>query len=61
MDGEKTFKALKAIRDDVPVVLVSGYSDRELSDRYSSHGFAGFLQKPFRKDDLYEMIRSILG
>jgi PAS domain S-box-containing protein len=61
MDGEKTFKALKAIRDDVPVVLVSGYSDRELSDRYSSRGFAGFLQKPFRKDDLYEMIRSILG
>lgn len=61
MDGAATFIALREIRDDVPVVLTSGYSEEELSDRFSGHGFAGFLQKPFRREDLRAIIRSVLG
>ena len=61
MGGDETFEALKAIRDDVPVVLVSGYSDKDLSDRFSNRGFAGFLQKPFRREELHDMLRAILG
>ncbi|GMV91942.1 MAG: histidine kinase [Candidatus Hydrogenedentota bacterium] len=61
MDGEATFDALHAIRDDVPIVLTSGYSEQELTERFSARGFAGFLQKPFRREDLRNIVQAILG
>ncbi|MCX7819505.1 MAG: PAS domain S-box protein [Kiritimatiellae bacterium] len=47
MDGEETFRRLREVRPDLPVILASGYTADELSARFASKGFAGFLQKPF--------------
>jgi PAS domain S-box-containing protein len=58
MDGETTFGRLQQIRDDVPVIISSGYSTQEAMDRFSGPRPAGFLQKPYRLDDLVAAVRA---
>jgi DNA-binding NtrC family response regulator len=61
MSGEEAFRAMRAVRPDVRVVLMSGFSGQELSERYAQEGLAGFIQKPFRMDDLDAALRRALG
>ena len=44
---------LRALRPDVPIMLMSGYTEAEATQRFSSSGeLAGFLPKPFRAEEL---------
>jgi DNA-binding NtrC family response regulator len=52
LGGEEAFRAMRQRRPDVRVVLMSGYSSQELASRYGSEGMAGFIQKPFRVEEL---------
>lgn len=52
MDGIQTFRALRQIKPDVRTVLISGYCEQELSERYAKDGFYGFIQKPYTIKDL---------
>ena len=56
MDGQETFAALKELCQDVRVVLTSGYNEAEAVDRFDSEGLAGFVQKPYRLEDLVRAI-----
>ncbi len=58
MDGEETFNELRRIRNDVCVVLSSGFSEEECTARFSDKGLAGFVQKPYLLDDLREKLRN---
>jgi DNA-binding NarL/FixJ family response regulator len=58
MDGEATFKRLLDVREDVRVIISSGYSTQEAMARFSGPRPAGFLQKPYRLDDLVTAVRS---
>lgn len=60
MGGEETFAELHQIRDDVPVVLVSGYSEEQLKERVEDLGFAGFLKKPVRSRVLLAKVSEVL-
>jgi CheY-like chemotaxis protein len=61
MDGEETLHALHRAAPKLPVVLMSGYSERELNDRFEGMGVAGYLQKPFTRDQLSQRLRKVLG
>ncbi len=61
LDGVETLERLRALDADVPVVLMSGYSGRELSERYAGRGLAGFLQKPFTCEALRESLYTALS
>jgi two-component system, cell cycle sensor histidine kinase and response regulator CckA len=61
MDGEQCFEELRRIKEDVAVVLSSGYSEQEVSQRFVNKGLAGFLQKPYRSATLIEKIQRTLG
>jgi len=60
MDGEETFRELRQIRPDVRVILTSGYNEQEATSRFTGKGLAGFIQKPYRYDDLLAKLREIL-
>jgi PAS domain S-box-containing protein len=60
MDGEEAFECMRAIRDDVPVVLSSGYSEKELTEQFGDKGFAGFLHKPYRLAELKATLNRLL-
>ncbi len=43
-----------------PIVLMSGYSEDELQERFGHLGFSAFLPKPFRPADLVRTVRQVL-
>jgi len=47
MDGRETFDVLHAEAPDLPVILSSGYDERESVLEFTGKGLAGFLQKPY--------------
>ncbi len=60
MGGEAAFAEMRRIRDDVRVLLTSGYSEQEATARFAGHGLAGFVEKPFLPQSLVEKLRSVL-
>jgi two-component system, cell cycle sensor histidine kinase and response regulator CckA len=59
--GVETFEAIRRIRPQVPIVLMSGYAEEEASARFVGRGLAGFLQKPFTLAELVTALQSGLG
>jgi PAS domain S-box-containing protein len=60
MGGEETFRELRRINPDVRVLLSSGYTEQEATDRFAGKNLAGFIQKPYRATALLERIGAIL-
>jgi PAS domain S-box-containing protein len=60
MGGEDTFDELRRIHCDVPVILGSGYFHAELSAQFEDKGFAGVLQKPYRRDHLISTVAAAI-
>jgi DNA-binding NtrC family response regulator len=56
MNGEETFREIRRIRADVPVILTSGYNEIEATRRFTAKGLAGFLQKPFTPKELSQKL-----
>jgi signal transduction histidine kinase len=60
MDGVAVFEELNKIRPEIPVLLSSGYSKEELSDRFKGLSPNGFIQKPFKMTGLDSELRRVL-
>jgi two-component system, cell cycle sensor histidine kinase and response regulator CckA len=61
MNGEEAFREIRRIRSDARVMLVSGYSEQDTADRFAGKNLNGFLQKPFKPDELRDKLRMVLG
>jgi two-component system, cell cycle sensor histidine kinase and response regulator CckA len=59
MNGEEAFREIQRIRPNTKVILVSGYNEQDATNRFAGKGLAGFLQKPFRVEELRNKIRSV--
>jgi CheY-like chemotaxis protein len=60
MGGEETFDILKEIDPQVKVLLSSGYSLDGQTTEILNRGCNGFIQKPFRMEDLSVKLRQII-
>ncbi len=60
LDGEVCVRKLHEIRAGVPIVLTSGYDQQTVAARLAGLTLAGFLQKPYRFDDLASVVRTAL-
>jgi CheY-like chemotaxis protein len=60
MGGPEALRLVRRIRSDVPVVLTSGYSEEDAREQFGAEGPAIFLQKPYRAQALYEVLRRVL-
>jgi two-component system CheB/CheR fusion protein len=61
LNGEQTFERLRALRANVRVVLMSGYSEQEALQRFTAKGLTGFLRKPFGRSDLKTRLETALA
>ena len=61
MGGEEAFREMHRIRDDVPVILSSGYNEQDAVSHFAGKGLAGFIQKPYGSVDLKAALRQVLG
>jgi len=60
MNGEETFRALRAIDPSVKVVLSSGYNEQDATSRFVGKGLTGFIRKPFTLNDFDFMLARTL-
>ncbi len=61
LSGVETFQELRRIDPNVRVVLTSGYSEQEATQRLLGSGLAGFLQKPSTADEMIASLRAALA
>ena len=61
MDGAQTMEALRGIAPDLRVILMSGYAEREVRERFAGRQVNAFLEKPFDIQTLSQKLRDILG
>ncbi|MBA3581793.1 MAG: PAS domain S-box protein [Gammaproteobacteria bacterium] len=60
LSGEEVFNEIRKINPDVAVVLSTGYDEQEATGRFTGKGLAGFVQKPYRGDDLKRVLKQVL-
>ena len=56
MDGEQCFRELRMLNPDVKVIMSSGFSESEVTQRFAGKGLAGFIPKPYKLSVLREGI-----
>ena len=60
MGGEDAFRSLRQRRPDLPVIVMSGYPEPDVMNRFVGEGLSAFLQKPFPGDALARKVRALL-
>jgi CheY-like chemotaxis protein len=60
LGGGETLDALRLLRDDLPVILSSGYAEQTVSSRLDDR-LTAFIQKPYRPQELIAKVRAALG
>jgi CheY-like chemotaxis protein len=61
LSGEETFRQLREIDPGVRVILSSGYDRDEARGRFGTARPAGFIQKPYRPEELMAEIGRCIG
>lgn len=61
LDGEETLRELQLLQPNVKVVLSSGFNEQTATSRFAGKGLAGFLQKPYRFEELQAIVRQAIG
>jgi CheY-like chemotaxis protein len=61
LSGEETFRRLREIDPGVRVILSSGYDRDVAKDRFGATAPSGFIQKPYRPEQLMAEIGRCLG
>jgi CheY-like chemotaxis protein len=59
MDGEQCFRELRRFNPDVKVILSSGFSESEVTQKFAGKGLVGFIQKPYKLSTMREVIMGI--
>ncbi len=57
MDGEQCFRELRRLDPAVKVIMSSGFSEHEVTQKFVGKGLAGFVQKPYKLSVLKEALR----
>ena len=60
MSGRQVFNCIRELNPKVPVIIASGYSQKEELDLEFVDSISAFLKKPFRKKDLAQIIASVM-
>ena len=58
--GKETYRQLRAINPQVKVLLSSGYSTNGEVGEILKQGVSGFVQKPYREEELAAKVREVL-
>jgi len=61
MDGWQTMNALRQLRGDLPVILVSGYEKAQVKNDTSTEHPQVFLQKPYGIEELQAALGRVLN
>jgi CheY-like chemotaxis protein len=60
MDGVEVTKAVKHIRPDIDVIIITGYATVETAVECMKYGAMDYVQKPFTEDELLDFTKKSL-
>ena len=60
MDGVEVTKAVKHLRPDIDVIVITGYATIETAVETMKYGAMDYVQKPFTEDELIEFVNKSL-
>lgn len=60
LSGIEALAEIRQIAPVVPVVVMSGYPPEDLAGRFAGESLVGIIQKPFRPDQLVDLMRKAL-
>jgi CheY-like chemotaxis protein len=58
--GREAIDQLRRIDPNVRAIVSSGYSSDPVLANYRAYGFCGMVAKPYKVDDLVQVLRSVL-
>jgi DNA-binding response OmpR family regulator len=61
MNGAAVFDELRRINPGVPVILITGFCDDAKKSEHLVKNVAGFLVKPFKLQELVEIVRVVIS
>jgi PAS domain S-box-containing protein len=61
MGGEEAFDKISKLRNDIKVILSSGFNEEDATASFGDRKPAGFIKKPYRMSELRESIRTVLN
>jgi CheY-like chemotaxis protein len=57
--GDALAKQLRALKPDMPILIATGYSEKDLEDRFADDPHTGFLGKPYQVNELERALRTL--
>ena len=60
MDGGETLRKMRHLKDDVKVILTSGYNEEDAIGDLTGRDLAGFIQKPYAPTELLHKVREAM-
>jgi len=60
MDGVEVCKAVKHLRPDIDVIIITGYASVESAVETMKFGAMDYIQKPFTEDELVDMVNKFV-
>jgi CheY-like chemotaxis protein len=60
LDGPSTLRELRALNKNIPVLIMSGYSETDARKQLMSAPLIDFIPKPFTADDLAQRISALI-
>jgi DNA-binding NtrC family response regulator len=60
MDGVELLKEAKAVKADIPFLMISGYPSRSTAVDIMNHGASDYLPKPFTPEELTRRVNRTL-
>jgi len=61
MYGDQLITEISKIRENIPVILCSGYSDKAEKENITQTGLTAYLEKPINNNQFSKIIRSLLA
>jgi two-component system cell cycle sensor histidine kinase/response regulator CckA len=58
LDGLETFCELRRMKSDIKVIIMSGFTECDMMDRFPGKEIIGFIQKPFSAEKLLEKLQN---
>lgn len=60
MDGSELFREIRAVKPELPVVIITGYPDSTLMSAAMAYGPFGVMKKPFSDSDILTVVKSYI-
>lgn len=60
LSGDEVYREIRRVRNDVPVIVSSGFSRKDVIHRFAGKQLQGFIQKPYRVEEFSRLIRSVM-